>query len=320
VIFTGNIKVQQMKKTIQILLIFMISGFQAGTQNSLPTVTSGKIERIEQFRSKYVTPRNIDIWLPEGYSDSLRYAVLYMHDGQMLYDPAITWNQQAWNVDDVAAELLLSGRVRPFIVVGIWNSGEQRYVDYFPRKPFIQLPESEKDTVLSQLRKSGRTDKQFKPRSDSYLKFLVTELKPYIDKTYPVYTNPENTFVTGSSMGGLISIYAVCEYPGVFGGAACLSTHWPGTFTLENNPMPNAFISYLSQKLPNPETHKFYFDTGDQTIDALYPPVQKQVDSLMMAKGFSERNWITRYFYGDDHSENAWNRRLHIPLKFLFKN
>jgi predicted alpha/beta superfamily hydrolase len=307
-----------MKKSIQISLFFMILGYQANTQNPLPAVTSGIIDRIAQFRSKYVTPRNIDIWLPEGYSDSLNYAVLYMHDGQMLFDPDITWNQQAWNVDDVAAELFHSGGVRPFIIVGIWNSGQQRYVDYFPRKPFKQLSKREKDTVLAQLRKTGRADSQFKPRSDSYLKFMVRELKPYIDKTYSVYTNPENTFVAGSSMGGLISMYAVCEYPGVFGGAACLSTHWPGTFTLENNPMPDAFISYLSRKLPNPETHKFYFDTGDQTIDALYPPVQKQVDSVMMTKGFSEINWITRYYYGDDHSENAWNRRLHIPLTFLF--
>ena len=78
-------------------------------------------------------------------------------------------------------------------------------------------------------------------QSDAYLKFLVTELKPFIDSTFSVATDRSNTFIAGSSMGGLISMYAVCEYPAVFGGAACLSTHWPGIFTAENNPIPEAF-------------------------------------------------------------------------------
>lgn len=137
-----------MKKALYFSLIFMISGFQVKTQNPMPTVISGKIERIANFKSKYVAPRNIDIWLPEDYSDSLKYAVLYMHDGQMLYDPDITWNNQAWNVDDVADKLFNSGSVKPFIVVGIWNSGQQRYVDYFPEKPFKQLSKSEKVNSL----------------------------------------------------------------------------------------------------------------------------------------------------------------------------
>jgi enterochelin esterase-like enzyme len=64
-------------------------------------------------------------------------------------------------------------------------------------------------------------------------------------------------------MGGLISPYAFCEYPKIFGWAACLSTHWLGSFTTENNPFPNSMIRYLSKKLPNPKSHKIYFDCGD---------------------------------------------------------
>ena len=120
-------------------------------------------------------------------------------------------------------------------------------------------------------------------------------------------------------MGGLISMYAICEFPNVFGGAACLSTHWPGTFTVINNPIPNAFAKYMKTNLPNPKKNKLYFDYGDQTLDALYPPLQQRIDSVMQLRGYDARNWETKFFAGDDHSERAWAKRLHIPLLFLLK-
>lgn len=300
-----------------LFFFFLILSAQTKAQNLLPQVVSGKIERLENFQSKYVTARNIDIWLPEGYSSSTKYAVLYMHDGQMLYDPAQSWNKQAWDIDNVASDLLSKNEVKDFIVVGIWNGGQTRHQDYFPQKPFEQLPQAEKDTVIAQLQRAGRTKEVFQPQSDNYLQFLVKELKPYIDKKYSVKTNRENTFIAGSSMGGLISLYAICEYPKIFGGAACLSTHWVGTFTLENNPVPDSFIKYLNEKLPNPKKNKIYFDCGDQTLDALYPIIQLKADSLMKIKGYTDDNWITKYFPGDDHSEKSWNKRLNFPLVFL---
>lgn len=297
------------------LLVFV--SIQA--QDRLPKVVGGKIERIGNFRSEYVTPRNIDVWLPDGYSGAKKYPVLYMHDGQMLYDADISWNKQAWNIDDVAIELVKTGKVKDFIVVGIWNGGQTRHRDYFPQKPFEQMSKTEKDTVVAQLQRAGRTKEIFEPQSDKYLKFIVKELKPFIDKKYSVYTGKEHTFIAGSSMGGLISIYAVCEYPGVFGGAACLSTHWVGTFTKDNNPVPEAMIGYLGRKLPKPKSHKIYFDCGDQTLDALYPPLQRKVDSVMVLKGYSNENRMTRYFAGEDHSEKSWSKRLNIPLEFLLR-
>ena len=120
-------------------------------------------------------------------------------------------------------------------------------------------------------------------------------------------------------MGGLISLYAICEYPEIFGGAACLSTHWVGTFTLENNPVPDSFIKYLDKKLPDKKNHKIYFDCGDQTLDAMYPAIQMRVDHLMKSKGYMDSNWVTRYFPGEDHSEKSWNKRLNIPLEFLLR-
>jgi enterochelin esterase-like enzyme len=242
-----------------------------------------------------------------------------MHDGQMLFDSTKTWNKQAWHVDDIASNLIKQNKTRNFIVVGIWNGEESRRAEYFPQKPFEKLKNHEKDSVTKQYKAVGLRDNKFIPNSDNYLRFLVKELKPYIDKNYSVLRDKDNTIIGGSSMGGLISIYALCEYPKIFGGSACISTHWTGTFTRENNVIPQAFLKYLRAKLPKPGHHKLYFDCGDQTLDALYPDIQMKVDELIKNKGYSERDWITHYFPGEDHSEISWSKRLHIPLEFLLK-
>jgi enterochelin esterase-like enzyme len=286
----------------------------------LPKVSSGTIERIENFKSKFVTKRNIDIWLPSDYTKTKKYAVLYMHDGQMLYDANQTWNKQAWEVDDVMAKLIKEHSIHDVIVVGIWNGGETRHFDYFPQKPFEMLTKKQQDSIYNLERSAGVKLFNGKVSSDNYLKFIVKELKPIIDKKYAVHKDMEHTFIAGSSMGGLISMYAICEYPEVFGGAACLSTHWPGIFQVENNPIPNAFYQYLKMKLPNPTNHKLYFDFGTATLDALYEPLQNEVDLIMKQKGYDSNHWMTQKFEGENHSELAWQKRLHIPFQFLFGN
>lgn len=239
-----------------------------------------------------------------------------MHDGQMLFDSMTTWNHQTWDVDGVAGPLLKKKQLRDFIVVGIWNIPSLRHSEYFPQRAFERMTAREKDTVIAQLRRLN-LPADFKPASDNYLKFLVSELKPAIEQRFRVFSEPGHNFIAGSSMGGLISLYALCEYPQVFGGAACLSTHWPGSFTPDNNPIPNALFGYMRGHLPDPRSHKIYFDYGDQTLDALYPPLQKQADSVVAARGYSNTRWQTRFFPGKDHSEKAWNERLAIPLGFL---
>lgn len=302
------------KITILLALFFGFSMYALQTK-----VTSGTIQRFEKFKSQFIEGRNVEVWLPDGYSKDEKYAVLYMHDGQMLFDAESTWNKQAWEVDEVAGKLISENKARKFIVVGIWNIPEKRHPEYFPQKPYESLTQIQKDTITAQLQKAGRIKEVFKPYSDLYLKFLVTELKPFIDKTFSTKKDAANTFISGSSMGGLISLYAICEYPKVFGGAACISTHWPGTFSSIKNPIPNAFIRYLKNNLPNPKTHKIYFDCGDQTLDALYKPLQEKVDAVMAAKGFTEKNWVTKFFPGENHSEASWQKRLDIPLEFLLK-
>lgn len=294
---------------------------QVSNAQALPKVKNGSIVRIENLISKYVPKRNIDVWLPLGYNKKKKYAVLYMHDGQMLFDPSTTWNNKSWLMDSSITKLIKEDKISEVIVVGIWNGGERRHSEYFPQKPFEMLNMDQKASIKEAVRKNNASVfNNYEINSNNYLKFIVEELKPYIDKNFSTKTNSENTFIAGSSMGGLISMYAICEYPNVFGGAICMSTHWPGIFEMENNPIPGAFIQYLNSNLPNAQNHKIYFDCGDQTLDALYPPLQNKVDDVMRKKGYSQKSWMTKYFTNQDHSEDAWSGRIQIPLQFMLEN
>jgi predicted alpha/beta superfamily hydrolase len=277
-------------------------------------LSSGALFRLDSLSSKHITPRPVDIWVPEGYSKEHKYAVLYMHDGQMLFDSTSTWNKQEWKVDEWASKLIKENKTKDFIVVAIHNISEERWQDLFPQKAFANLSEEDKVLINKQRNhiKQGST-----LNGDNYLKFLVEELKPIVDTEFSVHKGKENTFVMGSSMGGLMSMYAICEYPEVFGGAACISTHWPGAQPIDNNPLPKTILSYLEDNLPNPTNHKIYFDYGTETLDAYYPQYAPMVDQILISKGYSEENYKNIKFEGADHSENSWNKRLDVPLNFL---
>lgn len=298
------------------IFAFFLTSVCLYSQN-IPEVAYGMVQRYDSFPSKYVASRNVDVWLPENYTVENKYDVIYMQDGQMLFDSTHTWNKQEWGVDETLSRLIKERKIRECIVVGIWNGNKLRHFEYFPQKAFEAIPQNKRDSIYDDILKNDPGYKGVVMQSDNYLKFLVEELKPLIDERYATRTEKEHTFIAGSSMGGLISMYAICEYPDVFGGAACISTHWPGLYSLENNPVPQAFMEYLSDALPDPETHKLYFDHGTKTLDALYPDLQKKADSIVKSKGFKRKNWVTKVFQGDDHSEKSWKKRLEIPLVFL---
>lgn len=274
--------------------------------------STGTIQRYNNFPSQFIRPRNVEVWLPADYNKNKKYAVLYMHDGQMLFDATINWNHQEWDVETSLSNLRSAGKITDCIVVGMWNTNATRWREYFPAKAMMYLPDS--------LKKQIETHPYLGlPESDQYLQFITRELKPFIDKTYPTYADRDHTFIAGSSMGGLISLYAICEYPEVFGGAACLSTHWPGVVPAASDAFPKAFQAYLRASLPSPGHHRIYFDYGTATLDSDYKPHQEIVDGILKMKKYTGKNWITRAFKGEDHSENAWRKRLHIPLAFLLK-
>tara|TARA_R110001632_G_scaffold2297_12_gene10113 strand:- start:7260 stop:8210 length:951 start_codon:yes stop_codon:yes gene_type:complete len=277
---------------------------------------SGSLQRIDSFPSKNIVPRPVDIWLPDNYSSDKKYAVLYMHDGQMLFDSITTWNKQEWKVDEIAGKLQKEGITKDFIVVAPHNISQIRWNDYFPAKAFDYLSEGDRYNMMAFAEQNKMSTDL---NADRYLKFLTEELKPYIDQNYSVLTDKENTVISGSSMGGLISMYAISEYPDVFGAAACISTHWPGTMPYKGNPLPEALFAYMKENSPSPKNHKLYFDFGTKTLDQFYPQYEEVVNKIFKEKGYDSTNFVNKKFEGADHSENSWNQRLDIPFTFLLQ-
>ncbi|TCZ74108.1 alpha/beta hydrolase [Flaviaesturariibacter aridisoli] len=300
-------------------ILFLVSLLSVFASAQVPKVSTGRIVRIDSFRSKFVTARNVDVWLPPDYPSAGRYDVLYMHDGQMLFDSTITWNRQEWRADETAGALI-AHQTRPFIIVGIHNNARLRLAEYFPEKAAQNLPPSERDSLLKEV--GGQL------LADEYLAFVTKEVKPYIDSAFATNPAPAHTFIAGSSMGGLISLYAVCEYPRVFGGAACLSTHWPGSFRGLNDggQLFGAIRAYLERQLPDPRVRKkpataprLYMDYGNKTLDSFYTPLQPQIDAIVRKKGYRDEQFSSRFFPGADHSERSWAARLSEPFRFLFR-
>jgi predicted alpha/beta superfamily hydrolase len=274
----------------------------AATPVSGPGVT-GTVVRFAAMPSNHVAPRNVDVWLPPSYGKdpAQRYPVLYMHDGQNLFDPATSYGHVDWAVDEAMTKLIAEGAVREAIVVGVWNT-KRRRDEYMPQRPVhgkikFNVPGAEDLDAADII-------------SDRYLEFLVKELKPFIDATFRTLPGRADTVVMGSSMGGLISQYAMSQYPDVFGGAGCVSTHWPAGNGIA--------LDDFAVHLPDPATHKYWFDYGTATLDALYEPYQQRADEILRKAGYVEgQNWITRKFEGAEHSEKAWRLRVDQPLVFL---
>ncbi len=280
-----------------------------------PPPIDGTLVHHKDFPSELIRPRPVDVWLPEGYdaASSERYPVIYMHDGQMMFDvntSPLSGIGASWDLDKAITRLTRNDEIKPAIVVSVWMSmwaKGARGAEYMPQKPVT-------DDVWKILREQGNNfsveDGGEVMSSDKYLAFLVDELKPFVDENYRTLTDRDNTFVIGSSMGGLISAYAIAEYPDVFGGAACMSSHWPVGY--------GVIIDWLNDHWPTAGDHRIYFDHGTEDFDATYEPYQKQMDEVMRKYGYTEgEDWITRRFDGAGHSAEAWRERLHIPLKFL---
>lgn len=273
----------------------------------------GTLEYHPDFPSEYIVPRPVEVWLPEGYDPTSpdRYPVLYVHDGQFIFHHGRTpfsGTDWLWDVDTTMARLIEEGAIRPAIVVSVWanlDAEGNRGLEFMPQKPVT-------DEVW-ELMGAKHPKMKGKIVSDNYLKFLVEELKPFVDETYRTLPDRASTFVMGSSMGGLISAYAMAEYPDVFGGAACLSTDW----TIGDG----VVVAWYKDHWPDAGVHRIYFDHGTETYDANYGPYQSKMDEVMRSKGYrSGEDWITRRFDGADHSPRAWRERVHIPLMFLLGN
>ncbi len=267
------------------------------------------LKRYPAVKIAGLLPRDVWVWTPPQYDESraARFPVIYMHDGQNLFDKEKSYTGVTWGVAEAITKLSRWGFIRPAVVVGIDNT-ENRIGDYMPTRPY-ETPEGE--AFLAALPEEAQAElEKIDLVADRYLKLIVEKIKPRVERDFRVLMARGNTFVMGSSMGGLISMYALNEYPAVFGGAGCFSTHWPA--------LDRMLVPYLKAHLPEAGAHKWYFDYGSEGLDAQYPPFQRQVDAVMQEKGYEHgRDWLTRFGAGAAHHERAWRSRLHVALRFF---
>lgn len=263
---------------------------------------TGRLVHWPAVPSRYLDlPRNIDIWLPPGYDESTaHYPVLYMADGQNLFDSTLGFGGAEWGVDETLTDLIGRGAVQPVIVVGVWNSAN-RFQEYSPWQGAPQ-----------------------------YAQFLIREVLPRVNREFRTLTGPTNTMVMGSSMGGLVSFYLVSHHPKVFGACGCLSSHfvwseaWVRAMT-SADPLaaPADSTPYILKDIAAgrrlPEHTRYWFDYGTEGLDSLYAPTHRAVREWMLGQGLVEgRDFEMRVYPGASHNEASWRARLADPLQFLF--
>lgn len=250
---------------------------------------SGTIKKHEKFSSQFLQSRDIIVYLPPGYDASItqRYPVLYLHDGQNLFDPATAFGEE-WKVDSTAEALIQQGQIEPLIIVGIHNVGEKRIDEYTPTK-------DEK--------------KQQGGEADQYGRMMIEELKPFIDRLYRTLPEAPNTGLGGSSLGGLVSMHLGLRHARTFGKLAVLS---PSVWW-DSREIVHA-VEKLNGKLPL----RIWLDAGtkegkDVTKDA------RMLRDALVAKGWKEGDDLA-YFEakGGEHNERSWGSRVDRVLKYLF--
>ncbi len=272
-------------------------------------VVSGTVYRTTLYNANFGDSLTVDIWTPEGYNTATTYPVLYMHDGQNLFDPNSTWNKQAWNIDDAIAKLVAEDKIEAPIVVGVHSIGESRIGDLMPEKVQTLIKDSTIYAFMNVMCKG-----QY--RGDEYVDFLVNTVKPFVDSVFSTQPEMEHTSVMGSSMGGLMSFYALCEAPHVFSKAGCVSTHIGSE--ANNGALAYALMDYLEQALPQDSAHYIYLDCGDQNIDAPYAPFFPALVEKVASLGYQDR-MLSGFYPGAGHTETDWAARVHVALEYFFK-
>lgn len=262
-----------------------------------PTLT-GDIRFHKKFHSKILNnDRDLIVYLPPGYeaSKTSRYSVLYMHDGQNIFDGATSYLPgQEWRVDETAEALIAAGKIEPLIIVGIYNAGKDRGDEYTPAR-----------------------DKTYNMggKADLYGRLLVEEIKPFIDGAYRTLRGAEHTGLGGSSLGGIASLYLGLKYRDVFGRLAVVSpTVWFADRQIVQ------YVEALSRK---PET-LIWLDMG--TKEGRNPEeAGRSIDEARrLQKVLTKKGWKLgedlQYFEAKDaeHNERAWAERVQSILTFLF--
>lgn len=270
-------------------------------------MAQAELETHRDLNKPGLTRRRVDVWLPEEYHEnpSQRFPVLYIQDGQMVFDQFHN-HGGGWKVHQAISKLAEEGKITAPIVVAIPSTVDRKF-EYLPSKALAYPGGRE---AFEQTTKDEFSLSQQK-MCEQYLQWLVETLKPAMDQRYRTLPEMQNTALMGSSLGAMLSLYLLCEFPQVFSKAACLSTHWPI--------LGEGMLAYLAENLPQPVSHKLYFDHGSEGLDRDYAPWQVKVDDLLREKGYQEgKDFASWSFPGEDHTTTAWANRVHIPLTFLF--
>jgi len=248
------------------------------------------LRQIQDFRSRFLPDsRTVIVYLPPGYdaNPERRYPVLYLQDGQNLFDSNTAFGGTEWRVDETADRLISQNRIEPLIIVGIYNTGEHRLDEYTPTR----------DPKLG----GGAA-----PR---YGRMLLEELIPLINVRYRTLRGPQNTGLGGSSLGGLVSLYLGMTYAGVFGKLAVLSPSvwWDN----------RAILQIIASLFRKPDL-RIWLDMGTSEGGMSLQDSEKLRD-VLAAKG-----WVLGkdlYYFeaeGATHNEAAWAGRVEPFLRYLF--
>jgi len=244
---------------------------------------TGKVNLHRHFFSPELgNERTLIVWLPPSYSTTNRhYPVLYLHDGQNVFNPATSFAGQDWKLDETAKRLIQDGLIQEIIMVGIYNTPE-RNAEYNPEL-------------------KGR----------QYSQFLVQTVKPFIDSTYRTLPDPPHTAVMGSSMGGLIAFYLGWEYPQVFSMVACLSP----AFLISHSRIVKQVTRYQGPK----KGLKIILFNGTKGLEADLKPAVLQMDNALRKQKFTPgADYLFKLIPGADHNEQAWADQAPDVLLFFF--
>ncbi len=256
-----------------------------------PTARAPDLRSHPAFHSSFLdADRDVDVYLPPGYDSEpdRRYPVLYLHDGQNLFDRSKAFGNSEWGVDDTADMLIAAGEISPLIIVGIGNGGEHRIHEYTPTRDGF--------------RRAGG-------KASLHGRMLVEELKPFIDQRYRTLSDQSSTGLGGSSLGGLVSLYLGLTYPDVYGKLAVISPSvwWDNRFIVRR-------IGVLYCKPPL----RIWLSTGT----AEGPDVTeatRRVRDVLQAKGWAIGEDL--YYLeaeGAPHHEDAWSQLVAPMLRYLY--
>ena len=259
-------------------------------------VPSGQIWLHELNSRIFGNTRLLRVWLPPDYDGwgAMRYPVLYLNDGQNLFDPATAFAGLHWRVGETATRLIAEQKIRPLIIVGIDNT-KRRINEFIPYR--------------------SRDPRVWRARGKCYPEFLQREVMPLIEERYSVLKGPENTGLGGSSLGGLITLYTQVAAPGVFGQ---LSIESPSLSVAERKILDDSrrvriwpARTYLATG-----TH----ETGDTEKDARIVSDVRELESILRQAGVDQQRLKVRIDEGATHNESAWAARFPEALEFLFSS